>query len=67
MNEQGLGFLAQTVATSVSLSRGRINRDYDIAEKIRTDVIRQGEGQHISRFVFRSILAVEAVDLRVRH
>lgn len=58
MNEQRLGFLTQTVTTSASLARSRVNRDYDIAEQFRTDLIRQGEGQHISRSVFRSILAV---------
>ena len=67
MNEQGLNFFTQGMATTVRLARGRFKGDHHVAKEKRLQFVREREGKHISWLVFPPILEIQVVDLRVRH
>ncbi len=67
VDQQGLQLFPQRMSSPLRLARGRLDGDHHISQKEWLEFIRQRKRQDVSRFVLPPILAVQSVDLGVRH
>lgn len=67
VDEQGLQLFWQRMSAALGLARGGLDGNHHIAQKSRLYCIGKRKGEDVSRFVLPAILAIQAVNLRVRH
>lgn len=67
VDEQRLQLFWQRMPAALRLARGGLNRNHHVAQKSRLQCVGERKGKYISRLVLSAILAIQAVNLRVRH
>ena len=67
VNEEDLKFFSKRMTPALRLARGGVDRNNDVAKQAGVELIREREGEHVSRFVLPAVVRIQPMYLLIRH